>query len=114
MRQRLTHYTDLVYFKVSTKAGDTKMTSDISLITIGGPTHVLNFEHALQSLLTDLCEWLDQLDQILLADLSERLARKGITWNPFDEPIPAVRLPEPDDARLDASHYLYLPVCSRP
>ena len=114
MRQRLTHYTDLVYFRGSTKAGDTRMTSDISLITIGGPARVANFENALQNLLTNLCEWLDQLDQVLLAHLSERLARKGIPWNPFDEPIPAVRLPEPDDARPDASHYLYLPVCSRP
>lgn len=114
MRQRLTHHTDLVNFAGSTKAGDTSMTSDISLITIGGPTRVANFESTLQILLTDLCEWLDELDQELLGCLSERLARNGIPWNPFDEPIPAVRLPEPDDARLDASHYLYLPVCSRP
>lgn len=114
MRQRLTHYTDLVYFAGSTKPGDTNMTSDISLITIGGPTRVANFEGTLQNLLTDLCEWLDELDQELLGCLAERLARNGIPWNPFDEPIPGVRLPEPDDARLDASHYLYLPVCSRP
>ena len=114
MRQRLTHYTDLVYFSSSTKAGDTMMTSDISLISIGGTASVANFENVLQNLLTNLCEWLDKLDQRLLAHLSERLKRKGIPWNPLSEAIPAVWLPEPDDARLDASHYLYLPVCSRP
>lgn len=114
MRQRLTHYTDLVYFAGSTKVGDTSMTSDISLITIGGPVRVVDFESALQNLFTNLFEWLDQLDQALLAHLSERLAGKGIPWDPFDEPIPDVRLPEPDDARFNASHYLYLPVCSQP
>lgn len=113
MRQRLTHYTDLVYFRGSTKAGDTKMKSDISLITIGGPVRVVDFESALQNLLTDLCEWLDQLDQVLLTQLSERLAKQGVHWKPFDEPIPAIKLPEPENARLDGSHYLYLPECSQ-
>ena len=104
MRQRLTHYTDLLYFRGS----------GISLITIGGPSRVVDFETALQNLLTGLCEWLDQLAQVLLTQLSERLARQGVHWKPFDEPIPAVPLPEPDDARLDAPYYLYLPVCRRP
>ena len=113
MRHRLTHYTDLVYFKGSTKAGDARMTSDISIISLGDPVRVPNFESALQNLLTGLCEWLDQLDQALLHHLSKRLAVKGIVWNPLNEPIPCVRLPDPDGARLDASHYLYLPVCSR-
>ena len=114
MRQRLTHYTDLVYFRGGTKPGDTKMTGDISLITIGGPVSVVNFESALQILLTGFCEWLDQLDQALLSRLSEKLANKGVPWKPFDEPIPSVKLPELDDARRDAPHYLYLPVCSQP
>ncbi len=114
MRQRLTHYTDLVYFHGSTKAGDTKMTSDISLITIGGPVRVVDLESTLENLLTRLCERLDQLDKALLTQLSERLATRGVHWKPFDEPIPAEKLPEPDDARLDAPHYLYLPVCRRP
>ena len=114
MRQRLTHYTDLVYFRGSTKPGDTNMTSDISLITIGGPVHEVNFESALQNLLTGLCEWLDQIDRALLSRLSEKLAKKGVLWKPFDEPIPAVKLPALDGARLDASHYLYLPVCNQP
>ena len=114
MRQRLTHYTDLVYFRGRTKAGDTEMTNDISLVTIGGPVRVVDFESALQNLLTGLCEWLDQLDQALLSLLSERLEKKGVLWKPFDEPIPAVKLPGLNDARLDAPHYLYLPVCSQP
>lgn len=112
MRQRLTHYTSLVCFGASTKAGDTKMTSDISLITIGCPNSVVNFESALEELLTGLCEWLDRLDPALRSRLSEKLAKKGVAWKPFDEPIPAVNLPGLDDARLDAPHYLYLPVCS--
>ncbi len=43
MRQRLTHYTDLVYFRGRTKPGDSEMTSDISLISIGGPVRAVNF-----------------------------------------------------------------------
>ncbi len=112
MRQRLTHYTDLVYFSASTKAGDTKMTSDISLITIGGPPRGVDFETALQNLLTSLCEWLDQLDQELLSHLTERLAGQGVHWEPFNDPVPVFKLPQPGEARLDASHYLYLPLCS--
>ncbi|MCH7909663.1 MAG: hypothetical protein IIB38_08610 [Candidatus Hydrogenedentes bacterium] len=113
MRQRLTHYTDLVYFAGSAKGGYTGMNSDISLTAIGGPVRVVDFESALQNLLTSLFEWLDQLDQALLAHLSERLAGKGILWNPFDEPIPVVKLPDLDNTRPNASHYLYLPMCSR-
>ena len=112
IRQRLTHYTDFVYFRGGSKAGETKMTSDISLITIGGPVRVANFESALQNLLAGLCEWLDQLDRALLSHLSERLAKKGVSWKPFDQPIPAVKLTGSDDARIDAPHYLYFPVCS--
>lgn len=111
MRQRLTHYTSLVSFSASTKAGDTNMTADISLISIGDPTSKTDFESTLQIFLTNLCEWLDQLDQVLLSHLSEKLARKDIIWNPLNEPIPDQRLPDCGDIRPDASHYLYLPVC---
>ncbi len=114
MRQRLTHYTDLVYFSGKTKQGDTKITGDVSLITIGGPIRVADFEKELEMLLTNFCEWLDRLDTEILTHLSASLARKGISWIPFAEPCPALVLPKPDEARLDASHYLYLPVCSQP
>ena len=110
MRQLLTHYTTLVYFHGSTKAGDTKMSGDVSLTTVGGPICVVDFENALKKLLRDFCEWLDRLDQELLAHLSEKLKKKGISWNPSGEPCPTVVLPEEDEVRLDASHYLYLPV----
>ncbi len=112
MRQRLTHYTDLVYFSASTKAGDTKMTSDISLIRIGGQAKGIELEDALQNLLSGLCEWLDQLDQELLSHLTERLAGQGVHWEPLNDPVPVFKLPQPGEARLDTSHYLYLPLCS--
>ncbi|MEW6387603.1 MAG: hypothetical protein AB1491_08845 [Thermodesulfobacteriota bacterium] len=114
MRQRLTHYTDLVIFEGSTKPGDAKMSADVSLATIGGPVRVADFEEALKMLLSDLCEWLDLLDNELLNCLSKQLKKKGVSWNPFDEPSPVVVLPEPDEAMLDASHYLYLPMCAQP
>jgi hypothetical protein len=113
MRQRLTHYTDLLIFQGSTKTGDIKMSGDVSLTTIGGPVQVTEFESALRTILTDFCEWLDRLEQELLADLSQRLAKKGVSWNPFSGPAPAIVLPEPNEARLDVSHYLYLPVCNQ-
>src|SRR5215475_8430994 len=63
MRQRLTHYTDLVIFHGKTKPGDIKMSGDVFLTTVGGPVHTSDFENALEKLFTDFCEWLDQLDQ---------------------------------------------------
>lgn len=110
VRQRLTHYTDMVYFHGSTKPGDSKMTGDVSLISVGGQVHAPEFEHGLQELFSKLCEWLDRLDILLLRHLSEKLAAKGVTWDPFSDGCPAVALPAQEKIRLDASHYLYLPV----
>ena len=112
MRQRLTHYTDLVIFHGRTKPGDTKMSGDVSLTTVGGPVRVAEFETALEELFADFCEWLDRLDHELLTHLSGRLARKGVSWNPYAEPCPAIALRELDEVRPDVSHFLYLPVCS--
>lgn len=110
IRQRLTHFTDVVYFHGSTKPGDSRMTGDVSLVSVGGPVHVPELERGLQELFGKLCEWLDQLDLILLRHLSEKLAAKGVSWGPFSDECPAVALPPQEGVRLDASHYLYLPV----
>ena len=110
IRQRLTHYTDMVYFHGSTKSGDSIMTGDVSLISIGGPAHIPEFERGLQEFLGKLCEWLDRLDLLLLQHLSEKLAAKGVSWDPFSVECPAVTLPPQEGVRLDALHYLYLPV----
>jgi hypothetical protein len=92
IRQRLTHYTDVVYFQGSTKPGDPRMTSDVSLISVGGPVHVPEFEGALQELFGKLCQWLERLDLLLLRHLSEKLAAKGVSWDPFTGECPAVAL----------------------
>ena len=110
IRQRLTHYTDVVYFHGSAKPGDHRMTGDVSLISVGGPVHIPEFEGALQELFGKLCEWLERLDLLLLRHLSRKLAAKGVSWDPFSVECPAVALPPQEDVRLDASHYLYLPV----
>lgn len=112
IRQRLTHYTDLVYFRGGTKPGEARMSGDVSLISVGGPIHLADFEDALQELFSGLCEWLDRLDQPLLRHLSERLAAKGVSWSPLSDQCPAAALPKQEGVRLDAAHYLYLPVCS--
>ena len=112
IRQRLTHYTDLVLFQGSTKPGDARISGDVSLISVGGPVHLKDFEGAMQELFSKLCEWLDRLDQILLVYLSERLATKGVSWNPLSAACPTVALPGPEGVRVDVPHYLYLPVCS--
>ena len=109
-RQRLTHYTDMVYFHGSTKPGDSKMTGDVSLIRVGGPLHASEFEHGLQRLFGKLCEWLDQLDILLLRHLSENLAEKGVTWEPYSGQCPVYPLPTQEAIQLNTSHYLYLPV----
>lgn len=110
VRQRLTHYTDMVYFHGSTKPGGSKMTSDVSLTSVGGPVHAPEFERGLQVLFGKLCEWLDRLDLVLLRHLSENLAAKGVTWKPFSGGCPAYLLPTQEVIQLNASHYLYLPV----
>ncbi len=78
---------------------------------IGGQVEGIELEDALQNLLSGLCEWLDQLDQELLSHLAERLERQGVHWEPFNDAVPVFRLPGPGEAPLDASHYLYLPIC---
>lgn len=110
IRQRLTHYTDMVYFHGSAKPGGPRMTGDVSLISIGGSVHIPEFEGALQELFGKLCEWLDRLDMLLLQHMSEKLTAKGISWNPFSDGCPAVPLPPQEVIRPDASYYLYLPV----
>ena len=112
IRQRLTHYTDLVLFQGSTKPGDARISGDVSLISVGGPVHLKDFEGAMQELFSKLCEWLDRLDQILLVYLSERLATKGVSWNPLSAACPTIALPGLGGVRVDVPHYLYLPVCS--
>jgi hypothetical protein len=112
MRQRLTHYTDLVVFGASTKPGDAEMTTDISLSTVGGPVRHVKFEEALQRLLSHLCEWFDQLYVGLIPHLSGKLVRRGVFWNPFSERLPSVRLPKVGNQCLNAQHYLYLPICN--
>ena len=110
IRQRLTHYTDMVYFQGSTKPGESRMTSDVSLISVGGQIHIPEFERDLEELFGKLCEWLERLDLLLLRHLSEKLAAKGVSWDPSSGECPAVALPPQEGVRLDASHYLYLPV----
>ncbi len=112
MRQRLTHYTDVVIFEGRTKPGEPKMTSEIFLVSVGDGVKVGAFEDALEMLLTGLCEWLDRLEHELVAHLSQTLAKKGVSWNPLSEPGPTADLPESDEAPRNASHYPYLPVCT--
>jgi hypothetical protein len=111
MRQRLTHYTDMVYFAVSAKSGAEKMTGDVSLIGIGGGFKVSGFEEALAELLRKLCEWLEQLEHLLLPHLSQKLMEKGVHWDPLAGGCPTVKLPTPVSPELfKGSHMLYLPV----
>jgi hypothetical protein len=111
MRQRLTHYIDLIIFQFSTKPGDSKMTADVHLSSVGGPIHIKDFEQGLENLFTDLCEWLDRLEHELLDYLSKMLARKGVSWNPFREPCPGFELPELEESIIDLTHYMFLPIC---
>lgn len=111
IRQRLVHYTDLIYFSGRSKEGDTNMSAVVSLITVGGPRHLEDFEKVLKKLLREFCEWLDQVDYELLTFLSNKLGRKGITWNPFNEPIPSIRLQENFKSNFEDSTYFYFIVC---
>ena len=110
MRQRLTHYTDLLVFSGRTKPGDAVMTADVALAAIGERNVVPEFGLALRQLLAGLCEWLDALTLELLAILSQRLAAKGVTWDPFDEKCSVIELTETGEPR-NGTDYLYLPIC---
>lgn len=114
IRQRLTHYTDMVYFQGSTKPGEPRMTSDVSLISVGGQIHIPEFERSLEELFGRLCQWLERLDHLLLQHLSEKLAAKGVNWNPFSGECPAIALPRQERIQLGASYYLYLPISANP
>lgn len=111
MRQRLTHYTDLVIFRGRTKEGENQMSGDVSLGTIGGPIRVVDFEEGLKTQFRNLCVWLDRVDYELLTFLSKRLVRKGISWNPFDETVPSIDLPVMVEIDIEESNYYYFPVC---
>ena len=110
IRQRLTHYTDMVYFHGSTKSGDSRMTGDVSLISVGGLVHVSEFERGLQELFDKLCRWLERLDLLLLRHLSEKLATKGVSWDPLSSECPSVALAPQKGVQVNAAYYLYLPV----
>jgi hypothetical protein len=58
------------------------MSGAISLISVGGPIHIADFEGGLQDLFSKLCDWLDRLEQPLLRHLSEKLAAKGVVLEP--------------------------------
>ncbi len=110
IRQRLTHYTHMVLFEGSAKCGNSQMTGDITLISIGGGVQLPDFEGSLRGFLRKLCDWLDQLDVVLLGHLCEKLAAKGVFWDPLSEKCPGVTLQSRDGIPRGASHFLYLPV----
>ena len=109
-RQRLTHYTDMVFFEGSAKPGCSRMSGDIILSTVGGPVSVPEFGSHLKELLFKLCEWLEQLELLLIGELSTRLASNGVTWDPMSEPCPSIALPPRTVTEQFSSHYLYLPI----
>jgi hypothetical protein len=112
IRQRLTHYTDLIYFNASTKPGSTAMVSEISLVAIGDPNQALDLESGLRIFFSSLCEWLDELEKEILAHLSDKLRQQGIDWDPFRLPVCKVALPRSNDMFMGRDHYLYIPVCA--
>lgn len=114
IRQRLTHYTDMVFFEGSAKPGCSHMSGDIILSTVGGPVIVTEFESHLKDLLFKFCEWLEQLEFILIAESSTRLASNGVPWDPMKEPCPSVGLPPCTVTKQLSSHYLYLPIYTGP
>jgi len=117
IRQRLVHYPDLIVCSASTKSGDSKMTSNFTLCSIdvskdGVDTSEKNmpFEGTLKTLFYDLCNWLDDLEGLLLPILIERLAKKKVQWSPFDERVPTIRLLIPCADRFDVSKF-FMPEC---
>lgn len=110
IRQRLTHYTDIVYFSGSTKLDDQVMTGNISFGGIGGPVHTSDFELEMQVMFRNLCEWLERLDQQLMQRQTAKLVPKGIVCDPTPNKCPAIDLPNNEDVRKSACHHLYLPI----
>lgn len=110
IRQRLVHYTDLVTCGASVKSGDSKMTPYFTLHRIGTSEGSMPLEKTLKTLFFDLCNWLDDLDELLLPILVERLAENDVEWSPFDRGVSTIRLPVPCADRFDVSKF-FMPEC---
>lgn len=116
IRQRLVHYTDIIFFSGGPGKDHDKMVPEISLAAVGEKIVVGNFEESLRKLLGGLCEWLDQIEEVLIEQLSKRMAEEKIAWSWMSAEYPAVSLaaisnPEGDVLKREKQRWadLYLP-----
>lgn len=110
MRQRLEHSTSLLTLTTSAKPEDPNMTPDVRLVNIGRSDEAIDFEKALKQIMTNLCDWLDKLEALLLKNLVESLKSKDVSWSPFDKPVPSVYFPSLRVNNFDTNGF-YLPIC---
>ena len=119
LRQRLVHYTDMLQFSgIKMLGGDRyqlRCSVEDNLGPLGGP-RAINFIGSLQQILRGLCEWLDDLEPVLV----EHLIDARSTWS--DTPVPW--LPDPVCPRLLVpialpfgtreipDEFLYFPLCN--
>jgi len=116
MRQRLSHYTDLIILSGSAPPGEARMRSNFELVSIGTSEYKVDFPTSLKTLLQDLCDWLDRLDALLVEHLCNRAKREGIEWQP-PKKCPGYLLPIVRSAtvrEIPKVDYLYLPLCVPP
>jgi hypothetical protein len=111
-RQRLTHYTDVIMFQGAKGPSDDKVLGQAFILDPFSGTSSVDFIGTLRLILLDLCNWLDDLEQVLSAVLSARSTAEGIAWA-LPPDCPRVRLPVDLRAgeRTMPDDYLYLPLC---
>lgn len=111
MRQRLSHYTDLIVLSASAPPGENQMRQRFELVRIGTSKYTIDFPAEPRNLLHGLCAWLDKLDCLLIEQLCDRAKESEFEWQP-PEKCPGLYLPVVGTASnrdIPKVDYLYLP-----
>jgi hypothetical protein len=113
MRQRIVHYPDLVTIQGEQRLGEQLASATAYLLSQNPKVVSPNFEDLLRTILAGMCEWLDELEVVLLQRLADRAKAMGASWSPPAQPAQFfVPMEKPRDWRdIPAKDFLYLPLC---
>ena len=111
MRQRITHYPDLVMFQGCGIAGEKEMKTQAILSNAIDLSNCINFEEALKSMLAGLCDWLDELEQKLFEILQNRATGLGKILTRKRISLVVLPIFREEAREIPDKDFLYLPMC---
>ncbi len=112
IRQRFVHYTDMFSVQGSKGPNDERVKVETFVWKQDSSGQRIDFAAMLRESLNGFCDWLDELEVILVNELSAQCAARGLAWTPPAN-CPRVLLPVgmQEGTREIPDDFLYLPVC---